>query len=279
MNKFLTLLQNRDTELVYHGRKGETVILKEKQSHEESVRLFEYLTPTEKLKIESALDALSESVFSLMNGEYTCAVSTVYGHRIAAVERNGDGSRLYYDNIYDAVARLSEAEFDTGDPGGLCFAEDVIEKIIPDLTRLYPDMEFELSMGGERSPLFVSLANVIRICMLCVEAANRVSTDRLLKVNIHSTSETLKIEFSCAAPKCDCMGDCLELAGFIAELEKGQLSTDRKDGVLKMQFSFMAHPEELPEFKFRDQFERYGEYMEKVKNELCSLRAQEQSQH
>ncbi len=279
MDKFLSLLHSRDAELVYHGRTGETVILREKQPHEVSERLFECLTPADKVKVEASLYASSDGVFTLMGGKYICAVGTVSGHSIAAIDKNRDAFPDCYGNVYDAISRLNGAEFDTGDPGGICFAKDVFERIIPDLLRCYPDMEFEFSSNRERVMLFVSLANIIRICMLCAETANRVSTDRRLLINIYSISEIMNIEFSCSAPRCEFARDCLELAGFIAEREKGQLSVENKDGRLRMSFYFLAQPEELPEFKFRDQFARYGEYWEKAAKELASLRTQQQGEH
>ena len=50
---FISHLGSEEKTLMFHGDRDDTVILKEKQPHEDSERLFEYLSEKDKIKIET----------------------------------------------------------------------------------------------------------------------------------------------------------------------------------------------------------------------------------
>lgn len=280
-SKFSELVKNKETALVYHGAKGETVILSEKQPHRNTERLFEYFSPVEKFMLECALDSNCEC--QLQMDAYVCEVTTISGHGVAAIApaRCGDTRD---DDAYDWFSRLAGLEFDSEYDMGFLFADEVLSRIVPDLCRIYSDMEFEFAVKDLRSELLdLSLPNLIRICMLCAGIADTVSSDRRMEIKLDSTKEELKLTFLTGCEpnsyREETADTLVDLARFVCEREGGKFEIFREKGVLEINFVFRSQPDEIPEFKFRDQFSGYSEYFSKVEREIDALRAEEQSQH
>lgn len=124
-----------------------------------------------------------------------------------------------------------------------------------------------------------NVSNVIRICSLCADFANEISTDRLLIIRLRDTTDTLSLEFVTAVGR----GGVAEidtsafvgLADFVCERENGKLTVAIDGGKLKLNFMFASELEEFPEFKFQEQFKAYEKYFDKIRSEIVRLRAQE----
>lgn len=279
--KFLSLIKCGKTSLVYHGARGETVILSEKQPHGKSVRLFEHIGFCDRFKLECALDSGDECEFTISGN--VCAVTSVSNLRIAAVAPMSCQS-ITNDCVYDCFSKLAELETGEIRDSGLCFAEEMISKILGDISKLYPDMEFEFSSEvRETEVLAVSTPNLMRICMLSSEAANAVSCDRRLKIRLDCVKEELKLTFLTGCEKTvtddGSVALCSELAEFAAQREGGTFELSFGKGSLGMSYTFRSQPDEMPDFKFRDQFEGYGGYLSKVQKELSELRTEKQGKH
>ena len=279
--EFLNLIKNKETALVYPGARGETLILHEKQPHRNTERLFEYFSPSERLMLECALDAKGECSFS--TDKLICEITSVAGHSVAAVAPREIGPCEDRD-AYDCFARLAEIDFGEAVECGYVLAAEMLSRLIPDVCRIYPDMECEFVGGGWGDELFgLSTPNLMRICMLCAPIADSVSSDRRMEVNIDSTEEELRLTFltGCGDGSYNKItaDETVHLAQFVCEREGGKFKLSREMDKLLMSFVFRSQPDEVPEFKFRDQFEGYDEYFSRVVSDITALRAEKQSKH
>ena len=278
--EFISHLGSKEKTLMFHGSRDDTVILKEKQPHEDSERLFEYLSEKDKIKIEASLDGRAAESFSIRRGDYSCAVNSMGGHRVAVVANECAPAVADLDDIYLSVESLCAGGGLVALREAVVSADELLAKISYDLCSSHPDMEFEFYHSGGRGKMLESnVSNIIRICSLCANFADEISTDRLLVIRLRDTTDTLSVEFITGAGRGGVADidahSFVGLADFVAERENGKLTVAIDGGKLKMNFMFASDLEEFPEFKFQEQFEEYEKYFDKIRCEILRLRAQE----
>lgn len=224
-------------EIAFHESKTE------KQPHEKQVRLFEHLTPKDKLRLEALLcgKAPRDLSFTLENGD---------------------------------VIELSEIE-PKEKPYAVC-ASDVLYRLCAHMAKAFPDMELSFTnVNCTDELLSIHVSNLMRICMLCADVAGSYSLDRCLDICLKSSGRTAQAELRFETSSFHSVSDDVrvELARFVSETEKCIFDMTVSGCTVELTLKDSSEPEDMPEFKYADQFEDWDQYFLKVSSEVKALNA------
>ncbi len=259
-------------EFLIIGRELETVYEKIDAGKTEqphiSVRLFDFASSYELLRIESALDSNGDNTFVLgdeKRGYFACGEIVIGGevfvaaaqaesyemaqHLILPADESEIGPEIY--EIFTYISRMRHGAVTENGLTDVCEAARVIAA---DIARDFVDIRVYSDIGESRVVTDMSYANIVRIFLLMASLTSELSVGR--ELGICTDREALVFKFDIDSSRMDSIGtfEKIKAAKFIAAQSGAALDLEINEGDAAVRLRFAPVPDMDVDFKSRYQF-------------------------
>ena len=237
-----------------------------------SVRLFEFASSYELLRIESALDSNGDNSFILgdeARGYFACGELVIGGEVFIAVadaDSYEGAERLLLatdeseitPEIYEVFTRIARMRKNSALDLGLTDVREAARLVAADISRDFADLRLYTDIGNCSVFTDMSYANIVRVMLLMASFSSEQSLGR--ELGILTDEDSLIFNLDIDSSRIGDIGsiDKIKAAKFIAQESGATLSFEVNEGGVAARMRFACVRDKDVDFKSRYQFMQHN---------------------